>query len=227
MLPPLPKPRYASEAAKPDSSMAETSQSRISLEKKTQAGITRLTTPRGPTRFEPPASRLYNFQPSDDTMALDDESPKYSDGSAVTFGHETNRDMTASSDQIYRSSASPIHFAGSSPNNQMSSSPERSFRSSLDQMSSSSPSERRSERLAQKHNHHESEMQDVEMTTADSPQQSAQDALRQYADQPDEIRSEAIKQFILASLEDDAFVKLCVDVEACWQRQVLDRRIRR
>jgi hypothetical protein len=108
----------------------------------------------------------------------------------------------------------------------MPSSPEHSLYSSLDQMTSSSPSERRSERLAQKHNHQESEMQDIEMTTADSPQQSAHDALRQYADQSDEVRSEAIKQFILASLEDDAFIKLCVDVESCWQRQVLDRRIR-
>jgi hypothetical protein len=160
-------------------------------------------------------------------MTPDNESPDHSDTSAATFGCETNRNVTTSSDQIYRSSASPVQFASSSPNHQMPSSSERCFYSSLDQTSSSSPSERRSERLAQKHNHQETEMQDVEMTTADSPQQSAQDALRQYADQPDEVRSEAIKQFILASLEDDAFIKLCVDVEACWQRQVLDRRIRR
>jgi len=94
-------------------------------------------------------------------------------------------------------------------------------------MASSSPSARRSERLAEKQINQNSEMQDVEMTTASSPQQSAQDALRRYADQSDETRAEAIKQFILASLEDDAFLKLCVDVEACWQRQVLDRRIHR
>jgi hypothetical protein len=227
MLPPLPKPRYASEAAKPDSSIVEASQDRAAPEKRVKAGITRLTTPHGPTRFEPPVSRMYNFQSSDDAMTLDNESPKYSDTSGATFSPENNRDITASSDQLYRSSASPVHFAGSSPNHQIPSSPERSFYSRPHQMSSSSPSERRSERLAQKHNHQEPEPQDIEMTTADSPQQSAQDALKQYADQPDEVRSEAIKQFILASLEDDAFVKLCVDVEACWQRQVLDRRIRR
>ncbi|KAI4834548.1 hypothetical protein E4T44_08730 [Aureobasidium sp. EXF-8845] len=227
MLPPLPKPRYASEASKPDNTVEERNQTRASPEKRVQAGISRLATPHGPTRFEPPASRMYNFQLSDDSMTPDNESPRYSDASAATFGRETNRDVTASSDHLYRNSASPVPFAGSSPNHQMPSSPERSFHSSLDQMTSSSPSERRSERLAQKHNHQEPEMQDVEMTTADSPQQSAQDALKQYADQPDEVRSEAIKQFILASLEDDAFIKLCVDVEACWQRQVLDRRIRR
>jgi hypothetical protein len=226
MLPPLPKPSYASEARKPDSAVQEENQNRASPEKRVQAGITRLTTPHGPTRFEPPASRLYNFQPSGEPMALDNGSPGYSDSSLTTLVSET---MNATSDQLYRSSASPFHFASSSssPDNKFPSSPERSFYSGLDQMSSSSPSERRSERLAQKHNHQEPEMQDIEMTTASSPQQSAQDALRQYADQPDETRSEAITQFILASIEDDAFLKLCVDVEACWQRQVLDRRIRR
>jgi hypothetical protein len=227
MLPPLPKPSYASEAAKPEKTVQEESQNRASPEKRIQPGITRLTTPRGPTRFEPPASRLYNLQPSDDSMALDNETPLYSDMSSSTVRLETNQDTVASSDQLYRSSASPVHFASSSPNHTLPSSPERSFYSGLDQMSSSSPSERRSERLAQKHNHQEPEMQDIEMTTASSPQQSAQDALRQYADQPDETRSEAITQFILASIEDDAFLKLCVDVEACWQRQVLERRIRR
>jgi hypothetical protein len=227
MLPPLPKPSYASEAAKPEKTVQEESQNRASPEKRIQPGITRLTTPRGPTRFEPPASRLYNLQPSDDSMALDNETPLYSDMSSSTVRLETNQDTVASSDQLYRSSASPVHFASSSPNHTLPSSPERPFYSSLDQMSSSSPSERRSERLAQKHNHQEPEMQDIEMTTASSPQQSAQDALRQYADQPDETRSEAITQFILASIEDDAFLKLCVDVEACWQRQVLERRIRR
>jgi hypothetical protein len=229
MLPPLPKPSYASEARKPDSAVQEGKQSRASPEKRVQAGITRLTTPRGPTRFEPPASRLYNFQPSDDAMTLDNETPLYSDMTSSTVRLETNQDTVASSDQLYRSSASPVNFASSSssPDNKFPSSPERSFYSGLDQMSSSSPSERRSERLAQKQIHQKPETQDIEMTTASSPRQSAQDALRQYAEQPDETRSEAITQFILASIEDDAFLKLCVDVEACWQRQVLDRRIRR
>jgi hypothetical protein len=227
MLPPLPKPRYASEAAKPDTPVEEGNQTRASPKKRVQAGIARLTTPCGPTRFEPPASHMYNYQPSDDSMTINNASPNYSDTSIAVVGRETNRDITASSDQLYRSSASPVPFAGPSPDHQMPSSPERSFYPSLNQMTSSSPSERRSERLAQKHNHQESETQNIEMTTADSPQQSAQDALKQYADQPDEVRSEAIKQFFLASLGDDAFVKLCVDVEACWQRQVLDRRIRR
>ncbi|CAD0115363.1 unnamed protein product [Aureobasidium uvarum] len=63
------------------------------------------------------------------------------------------------------------------------------------------------------------------MATTDLPQQEAQDALRQYAEQSNETRAKAIEQFILANLEDDAFLKLCVDVEACWQRQVLDRRL--
>jgi hypothetical protein len=227
MLPPLPKPSYASEAAKPNESMQEGSPSRASPEKKIHPGITRLSTPRGPTRFEPPASHMYNFQLSDGAMTLDNETPRYNGNSSSTFLPDTDHDVIASSDHLYRSSARPVHFPDSSPNNKMPSSPERSSYSSLDHMTSSSPSERRSERLAQKHNHQSPELQDVEMTTADSPQQSAQDALRQYAEQSDEIRSEAIKQFILASLEDDAFVKLCVDVEACWQRQVLDRRVRR
>jgi hypothetical protein len=229
MLPPLPKPSYASEAAKPEKTVQESSQISALPEKTIQAGITRLTTPRGPTRFEPPASRLYNFQPSDDATTLDNESPRYSDLSSSTMSPAIHQEVAASSDQLYRSSASPVHFASSSssPNNKLPSIPERSFYSSLDQIQSSSPSERRSERLAHKQIHQEPEMQDVEMATAGSPQQSAQDALRQYADQSDETRSEAITQFILASLEDDAFLKLCVDVEACWQRQVLDRRIRR
>jgi hypothetical protein len=227
MLPPLPKPSYASEAPKPDESMQEGSPSRASPEKKIHPGITRLTTPRGPTRFEPPASHMYNFQLSDDSMTMDNVTPRYNDMSSKNMNPGTNQDVVASSDHLYRSSASPVHFSNSSPNNKLPSSPERSLYSIPDYMTSSSPSGRRSERLAQKHNHQDPELQDVEMTTADSPQQSAQDALRQYADQPDETRSEALKQFILASLEDDAFVKLCVDVEACWQRQVLDRRIRR
>lgn len=228
MLPPLPKPSYASEAAKPDESMQEGSLSRASSERKTQPGITRLTTPRGPTRFEPPASHMYNFQLSDGATTLDNETPGYNENSSSTFRPDTDLDVIASSDHLYRSSASPVHFSSSSPNNKLPSSPERPFYSTLDHITSSSPSERRSERLAHKHNRQDPELQDVEMTTADSPQQqSAQDALRQYAEQSDETRSEAIKQFILASLEDDAFVKLCVDVEACWQRQVLDRRIRR
>ncbi|KAG9755158.1 hypothetical protein KCU59_g1, partial [Aureobasidium melanogenum] len=220
-LPPLPKPRYAPEAIKPDKSVEQESQSRASLENKIQPGITRLATPRGPTRFEPPASRMYNFNPKPDPMVIDNDSPGFSDTSTLT--HETNVDVIPDSDQRYRRSASPVHFASSSTGGKLLTSPERSFSLSSEQMTSSSPSERRSQRLAQKHVQQDAEMQDMEMTT-DSAQQSAQDALRQYAEQPREIRAEAITQFILASLEDDAFLKLCVDVDACWQRQVLDRR---
>ncbi|KAH0004815.1 hypothetical protein KCU78_g13210, partial [Aureobasidium melanogenum] len=221
-LPPLPKPRYAPEAIKPDKSVEQESQSRASLENKIQPGITRLATPRGPTRFEPPASRMYNFNPKPDPMVIDNDSPGFSDTSTLT--HETNVDVIPDSDQRYRRSASPVHFASSSTGGKLLTSPERSFSLSSEQMTSSSPSERRSQRLAQKHVQQDAEMQDMEMTT-DSAQQSAQDALRQYAEQPREIRAEAITQFILASLEDDAFLKLCVDVDACWQRQVLDRRV--
>ena len=227
MLPPLPKPSYASEAAKPDQTMQEGTSSRASPEKKIHTGTTRLTTPHGPTRFEPPASRMYNFHSSDDTMTVDSETPKYGKASPSTMSPEIKRDTITSSDQLYRGSASPVHFTGSSPIKETPLSPERSFYSSLDQMSSSSPSERRSERLAQKHSQQKSEVQDVEMTTADSPQQSAQDALKQYAEQSDETRKKAIEQFILASIEDDDFLKLCVDVEACWQRQLLDGRMPR
>lgn len=227
MLPPLPKPSYASEATKPDQPTQEGTSSRASPEKKINAGITRLTTPHGPTRFEPPASRMYNFQLSDDSMTVDSETPRYGNASPSTLSPEIKQDTIASSDQLYRSSASPAHFTGSSPIKETPLSPEHSFYSNLDQMSSSSPSERRSERLAQKHSQQNPEVQDVEMTTADSPQQSAQDALKQYAEQSDETRKKAIEQFILASIEDDDFLKLCVDVEACWQRQLLDRRMPR
>lgn len=228
MLPPLPKPNYASEAAKPEHPVQEGDPSRASPGKKIHAGITRLTTPYGPTRFEPPASRMYNFQLSDDSMTVDNETPV----SPSTLGRSINQDVIPDSDQVYRSSASPVNFTGSSLVKETSSSPERSSYSSLNQMSSSSPSERRSERLAQKHSQQNPEVQDVEMTTADSPQpaspqQDAEEALKQYANQPDEIRSEALQQFLLANLENDDFVKLCVDVEACWQRQLLDKRIRR
>ncbi|KEQ60237.1 uncharacterized protein M437DRAFT_77661 [Aureobasidium melanogenum CBS 110374] len=219
-LPPLPKPSYVSEAAKPDRSVPEENSSRASPENKTEHGITRLTTPRGPTRFEPPASRMYNFNPKDDPMVVD--SPGTSE--TITLAHMSNQDVLADSDQRCGSSVSPVYFTGSSPEDKLPSSPERSFFSSRDQMTSSSPSERRSQRLAQKHIQQDTEMQDMGMTTS-STQQSAQDALRQYAEQPKETRAEAIKQFILASLHDDDFLKLCVDVEACWQRQVLDRRV--
>ncbi|KAG9948130.1 hypothetical protein KCU85_g5286, partial [Aureobasidium melanogenum] len=219
-LPPLPKPSYVSEAAEPDRSVPEENSSRASPENKTQHGITRLTTPRGPTRFEPPASRMYKFNPKDDPMVAD--SPGMSETS--TLAHMSNQDVIADSDQRCGSSVSPVYFTGSSPEDKLPSSPERSFFSSRNQMTSSSPSERRSQRLAQKHIQQDAEMQDMEMTTS-STLQSAQDALRQYAEQPKETRAEAIKQFILASLHDDDFLKLCVDVEACWQRQVLDRRV--
>ncbi|KAG9836899.1 hypothetical protein KCU98_g10227, partial [Aureobasidium melanogenum] len=221
-LPPLPKPSYASEAAKPDTSVEEERQIRASLENKIQPGITRLTTPRGPTRFEPPASRMYNFNPKDDPMVIDNDSPRSSNTS--TLAHKTNEDVVLDSDQRYRSSASPVHFASSNTGGTLPSSPERSFFSSLEQITSSSPSERRNQRLAQKNVQQDAEMQDMETTTS-SAQQSPQDVLRQYAEQPKETRAEAIKQFILASLEDDAFLKLCVDVDACWQRQVLERRV--
>ena len=232
MLPPLPKPNYASEAAKLDQSVQEGNSSRTSPEKKSHTGITRLTTPHGPTRFEPPASRLYNFQLSDDSMTIDSDTLRYARASPSTMGPELNQDIVAGSDRLNRSSASPVHFTGSSPIKETPLSPERSFNSTLDQMSSSSPSERRSERLAQKHNRQNTEMQDVEMTMADSPQpaspqQSAQEALKQYADQPDGVRTKAIEQFILANIENDDFLKLCVDVDACWQRQLLDRRMPR
>ncbi|KAG9647284.1 hypothetical protein KCU64_g10215, partial [Aureobasidium melanogenum] len=221
-LPPLPKPSYASEVTKSNESVEEKSQSRVFSENKVQHGITRLTTPRGPTRFEPPASRMYDFNPKDDPMVVDNDRPEFSDTS--TLAHKTNDDVVLDSDQRYRSSASPVHFASSSTGGTLPSSPERSFFSSLEQITSSSPSERRSQRLAQKHVQQNAEMQDMETTTS-SAQQSPQDVLRQYAEQPKETRAEAIKQFILASLEDDAFLKLCVDVDACWQRQVLERRV--
>ncbi|KAH0284622.1 hypothetical protein M436DRAFT_71869 [Aureobasidium namibiae CBS 147.97] len=227
MLPPLPKPSYASEATKPDQPMQERASSRASPETKVHAGITRLTTPHGPTRFEPPASRMYNFQLSDDSMTVDSETPRYGNAAPSTLSPEMKQDTIASSDRLHRSSASPVHFTGYNTIKETPLSPERSTYSSPDQMSSSSPSERRSERLAQKHSQQNPEVQDVEMTTADSPQQSAQDVLKQYAEQPDETRKKAIEQFILASIEDDNFLELCVDVEACWQRQLLDRRIHR
>lgn len=230
MLPPLPKPNYASEAAKPENPVQEGDSSRASSGKKISTGVTRLTTPRGPTRFEPPASRMYNFQLSDDTMTIDSETPRYNEVPSSTLCPEINQKVIADSDPYCGSSVSLINFTGSSPIKEMPLSPERSSYSSPIQFSSSSPSERRSERLAQKHHHQNAEVQDVEMTTADSPrpaspQQNAQDALRRYADQPDEIRSEALQQFILANLENDDFLKLCVDVEACWQRQLLNRRM--
>lgn len=150
------------------------------------------------------------------------DSPGMSETS--TLAHMSNQDVIADSDQRCGSSVSPVYFTGSSPEDKLPSSPERSFFSSRDRVTSSSPSERRSQRLAQKHIQQDTEMQDMGMTTS-STQQSAQDALRQYAEQPKETRAEAIKQFILASLHDDDFLKLCVDVEACWQRQVLDRRV--
>lgn len=221
-LPPLPKPRYASDAAKPDTSTEGENQSRSSLQSRIQPGITRLATPCGPTRFEPPASRMYNFNPKDDPMVIGNDSPGFSDTS--TLAHQTSEDVIINSDERYRSSASPVHFASSSPEDKLLSGPEHSFSSSPEQITLSSPSERRSQRLAQKHVQENADMQDMGTTTS-STQQSAQDALRQYAQQPKEIRAEAIKQFILANLEDDAFLKLCIDVEACWQRQVLDRRV--
>lgn len=160
-------------------------------------------------------------------MTIDNETPRYSGVSPSTMGQEVNPGVIAGSDQLYRSSASPVDFTGSSPVKETPLISERSFSLSPDQTSSSSPSERRSERLAQKQLHQNTEVQDVEMTTADSPQQTAQDALRQYADQPDETRSEALSQFLLANLENNDFLKLCVDMEACWQRQLLDRRMPR
>lgn len=221
-LPPLPKPRYASEAVKPDASAEGESQSHASLQSRVQPGVTRLATPRGPTRFKPPALRMYNFNPKDDPMVIDNDSPGFSDTS--TLAHKTNENIIVNSDERYRSSASPVHFASSSPEDKLLSSGVQSFSSSPEQIALSSPSERRSQRLVQKHFQEDAEMQDMGTTTS-SAQQSAQDALRQYAEQPKEARAEAIKQFILASLEDDAFLKLCIDVEACWQRQVLDRRV--
>ncbi|CAD0088012.1 unnamed protein product, partial [Aureobasidium vineae] len=247
MLPPLPKPSYASEAAKSEKSIKEESRSGTSPEKKISPGITRLATPRGPTRFEPPASRMYNFQPSDDYNTIVNGSPGYRDIdiSSSTIAREPDQDVVPDTDQRYRSSASPVHFASSSPKDKPLPSPESSLCSSPEQMTSSSPSERRSQHLAHKHilwhpeidhvemtghspqqNAQQSpNMQDVEMATTNSPQQHAQDVLRQYAEQSNETRAKAIEQFILANLEDDAFLKLCVDVEACWQRQVLDRRL--
>lgn len=106
----------------------------------------------------------------------------------------------------------------------MSPSPEQNSYSSPEQMDLSSPSERRSQRLAQKYDQPQSEMQGIEMTTPISQQQPAQDDLGRYAEQPDEVRMEAMNQFILANIEDDAFMKLCVDVESCWRRFALDRR---
>lgn len=214
ILPPLPKPRYASEAAKPDASAEGENQSLTSLQSQIQPGIKRLATPRGPTRFEPPASRMYNFNPKDDPMVIDNDSPGFSETS--TLAYKANDGVIVDSDQRYRSSASPVHFASSSSEDKLFSNPE--------QMAFSSPSERRIQRLTQKHVQQDVEMQDMEMTTS-LAQQSAQDVLKQYAEQPKETRAEAIKQFILASLEDDAFLKLCIDVEACWQRQVLDKRV--
>ncbi|KAI4722575.1 hypothetical protein E4T48_01147 [Aureobasidium sp. EXF-10727] len=240
MLPPLPKPSYASEAAKSENLSKEESRSNTSPEKKVNPGITRLSTPRGPTRFEPPVSRMYNYQPSDESMTVFNESPGYRD----TPAREPNQDVVADTDQRYRSSASPVHFASSSPKDKPLPSPESSGCSSLEQTTFSSPSERRSQRLAQKYTIYPEiddvemtgaspqqntqqtpGMQDVEMATTNPPQQSAQDALRQYAEQSNETRAKALEQFIVASLEDDAFLKLCVDVEACWQRQLLDRRL--
>jgi len=76
------------------------------------------------------------------------------------------------------------------------------------------------------HSREHADMQDVEMTTIESAaQRDAQAELRRYAELPEEKRMETINQFILASIENDDFLKLCVDVEACWQRKVLDKRI--
>ncbi|KAK6003046.1 hypothetical protein QM012_000891 [Aureobasidium pullulans] len=221
-LPPLPKPSYASDAVKPDKVAEEKNQSQASSERKIHPGITRLATPRGPTRFEPPASRMYDFSSKDDPMVIDNDSPGFSDTS--TLAYKTNEDVVIDSDQCYRSSASPVHFVSSSPGDQLLPSPDRSFSSSPEQLTSSSPSERRSQRLTQQHVQQNIEMQDVEMTS-NLAQQNAQISLRQYAEQPNGTRSEAIKQFILANIQDDAFLKLCVDVENCWQRQVLNRRV--
>ncbi|KAI5199621.1 hypothetical protein E4T39_06136 [Aureobasidium subglaciale] len=243
MLPPLPKPSYASEAGKPDRMVKEESVSRSSPEKLPLAhsGTTRLATPRGPTRFEPPASRMYNFRQKDDDMAVNSDTTVHDDfrfgspfnktaddsrASSSTLVHQLNADVVSVSDQRYRSNASPVQSIGSGAIDKLSSSPERSPHSSIGCMPDSSPSERRSQALAQKHVHEEADMQGIEMTTTGSAsQRDAQAELRCFAGLPKEERMEAINQFILASIDNDDFLMLCVDVEACWQRKVLDRRV--
>ncbi|THZ65630.1 hypothetical protein D6C85_08332 [Aureobasidium pullulans] len=233
MLPPLAKPSYVSEASKPAKAEKEKeAKTRSSPERhpSIRPGITRLETPQGPTRFEPPASRMYNFHPNDDEMAVDSGVQMFSDKNTGTVSSETSPGTVANLDW-YRSSASPVQFGSTStdtmssgPRINMSPSPEQNSYSSPEQMDLSSPSDRRSQRLAQKHDQPQSEMQDIEMTTTIAQQQPAQNDLGRYAEQPDEVRMEAMNQFILANIEDDAFMKLCVDVESCWRRFALDRR---
>ncbi|KAI5254084.1 hypothetical protein E4T42_02668 [Aureobasidium subglaciale] len=243
MLPPLPKPSYASEAAKSELTAKGENVSRSSPEKPPLAhpGITRLATPRGPTRFEPPASRMYNFRQQDDDMAVDSDTAMHdesrfaspSDKTAVdsrasssTLAPQLNADVGSDSDQRYHSSVSAVHPIGSGVTNKLSSSPERTYHSGLEYTPASSPSEKYSQRLAQKHSREQADMQDVEMTTIESAaQRDAQAELKYHAELPREKRMETINQFILASIENDEFLKLCVDVEACWQRKVLDKRI--
>ncbi|KAI5241876.1 hypothetical protein E4T43_05196 [Aureobasidium subglaciale] len=243
MLPPLPKPSYASEAAKSELTVKEENISRSSPEKPPLAhpGITRLATPRGPTRFEPPASRMYNFRQQNDDLAIDSDTTMHDDSrfapphdntavdshaSSSSLAHQSNMDVDSISNQRHHSSVSPGHPIGYGVIDKLSSSPERSPYSGLEYTPVSSPSERHSQRLAQMHSREHADMQDVEMTTIESAaQRDAQAELRRYAELPEEKRMETINQFILASIENDDFLKLCVDVEACWQRKVLDKRI--
>jgi hypothetical protein len=220
MLPPLPKPSYASDATKSAAAeKKEEPQTRMDLEKPpVHPQITRLSTPQGPTRFEPPMSRTYNFQAKDDGMAVDSQSPIYSDTSTSTMCGDGNV------------LSEPNRLANTSPGVNMLSSLERATHSNSDQVYSSSPERafpsspersRNSSPLAGRGQM----QQDVEMTTVPSQPQSAEEDLQRYAEQSNDVRADAINKFILESIDNDCFLKLCVDIEACWRRTALDRRV--
>lgn len=67
------------------------------------------------------------------------------------------------------------------------------------------------------------EVQDVEMT-APSPEENAQENLRRYAQQSDEVRKAALDKFYVDNLFNEDFIRLVEDMDSCWQRFVLDRR---
>ena len=56
-----------------------------------------------------------------------------------------------------------------------------------------------------------------------APRQTDREQLANYANLPSAERMTLLQDFICEKLEDDNFLKLCTDVEACWQRIAFDR----
>lgn len=208
ILPPLPRPSYASEKIEPTTSAGSKGNHVFVTNEEHLSGrkpFPRLATPRGPTRFEPPTSRTCDLSSETDTLS---DRPPTSHSVYINANATGERTSEAS---YYPSSDLPLPGSTSGSPQRTSSPFVQDVQTTALPGSISGSPQRTSSPF----------VQHVQMAALPDPAGAEQ--LKRYAEQNDETRMDALNRFIIDHIDDDNFMKLCQDVEACWRRTAMGR----